>query len=607
MTFRTWAIGLVAAWAACFAAGTSWASDLAPSASTGVPTAVWIQRLGADDFQQREHASEQIRQLGLDAFDDLTSAMKHPDTELRVRAEGLRNELLIRRASSHDPPALQRLLEGYCDQDVNTRRERIGQMKVQRTAAACRALCRIARAEPVEVLSKQAALSALEISIAKDDVTDGPIDPQQMLEQLGNSRRDAASWLRKRFSPAGDDSDAWKSTLEAERQTLASGSEATDLDVVNQFTIWLVRYWLHQQHADQVVPFLTEAFQRTGISPPMLTEICESLLEAQAWAAMDQMKQAFDADFQRNYQLLYRYAESWVRRGEGAQGETHAQQAFDLEDRPSTDRFEAARDLESRGMFDWAEREFRRLIDEVGLAAPEGFVASSLLAEMLHDQAQELRAAQVLQDVADAMDRDESMRETIEDSGYISAGSLLSRMHYFYSEHFRIEMDEARQLDHLVKGTRHDPTDADLLIARYRYAAAKEEFRRETEMLIRKAADTFRSTAATYRQQLDRLRLSGESADRELAQQYNQLAWLISNTSGDFQEALAASRKSLELMPDSAGYMDTLARCYYAVGDLPQAIATQQQALRGDPHSGQLQRQLEFFEAERSRSKDGHP
>ena len=49
---------------------------------------------------------------------------------------------------------------------------------------------------------------------------------------------------------------------------------------------------------------------------------------------------------------------------------------------------------------------------------------------------------------------------------------------------------------------------------------------------------------------------------------YNQYAWLIGNTEGDFDEALKCSRKSLELQPDEGGYYDTLAHVYFGKGDL---------------------------------------
>ena len=79
---------------------------------------------------------------------------------------------------------------------------------------------------------------------------------------------------------------------------------------------------------------------------------------------------------------------------------------------------------------------------------------------------------------------------------------------------------------------------------------------------------------------------------------YNQLAWLVGNTEGNYQEALECSLKSLELRPNTSAYLDTLGRCYYGAGDVANAVKYQSQAVALNPDSGQIRRQLEFFKAE---------
>jgi Flp pilus assembly protein TadD len=69
----------------------------------------------------------------------------------------------------------------------------------------------------------------------------------------------------------------------------------------------------------------------------------------------------------------------------------------------------------------------------------------------------------------------------------------------------------------------------------------------------------------------------------------------VGNTFGDFDEAVKLSRKSLELRPNYAGFLDTLGRCYYAKGDLVNAVKYQAQAVKLNSYSGQIRRQLEFF------------
>jgi tetratricopeptide (TPR) repeat protein len=81
---------------------------------------------------------------------------------------------------------------------------------------------------------------------------------------------------------------------------------------------------------------------------------------------------------------------------------------------------------------------------------------------------------------------------------------------------------------------------------------------------------------------------------------YNQWAWLVSNTEGDFQKAIRYSHRSLELNTNGesgeASYLDTLGRCYYAAGDYENAVNYERQAIAKQPYMQVMQRQLKDFE-----------
>ena len=82
----------------------------------------------------------------------------------------------------------------------------------------------------------------------------------------------------------------------------------------------------------------------------------------------------------------------------------------------------------------------------------------------------------------------------------------------------------------------------------------------------------------------------------------------MANTGGDADEARRSSERSLELLRthaddkdirlSEAGYLDTLARCRYAQGDLEGAVEVQSKAVEQDPHSGQMSKQLKLFKEE---------
>ncbi|MBW8885363.1 MAG: hypothetical protein JF612_11470, partial [Planctomycetia bacterium] len=53
-----------------------------------------------------------------------------------------------------------------------------------------------------------------------------------------------------------------------------------------------------------------------------------------------------------------------------------------------------------------------------------------------------------------------------------------------------------------------------------------------------------------------------------------------------------------EIKSNLAGYLDTLGRAYYGAGDVANAVKHQSMAVGLNPVSGQIRRQLEFFQKE---------
>jgi tetratricopeptide (TPR) repeat protein len=87
-----------------------------------------------------------------------------------------------------------------------------------------------------------------------------------------------------------------------------------------------------------------------------------------------------------------------------------------------------------------------------------------------------------------------------------------------------------------------------------------------------------------------------------VGEHYNQYAWLVSNTEGDYERALKYSLSSLEFLDSDdvdhrAARLDTCARCFFALGRVDEAIQTQKQAIILEPFSPPMNRQLKQFEA----------
>jgi tetratricopeptide (TPR) repeat protein len=221
------------------------------------------------------------------------------------------------------------------------------------------------------------------------------------------------------------------------------------------------------------------------------------------------------------------------------------------------------------------------------------------LSELLHDQAKELAAGETLKSVCDLMDKDEAAKDTCVRALRDPEG-VYSRMHFFFACAATEQKNHAEAEKRLVQATDADPTDADALIGLFRLPNQSAERREKTRKLIDDAAKVFREQIEEFRQAADQAPTEQfqSQANQQVASACNQLAWLVGNTEGDYDEALKCSQRSLELRPDYPGFLDTLGRCYYAKGDLENAVKYQSQAARLDPHAGQIRRQLEFFQKE---------
>jgi tetratricopeptide (TPR) repeat protein len=338
---------------------------------------------------------------------------------------------------------------------------------------------------------------------------------------------------------------------------------------------------------------------------PQLLETVDWLMQREAWNVVDETAKRFAAQFDGDAVLLYRLAESQHKQGQAEQAEALALRALELQGADPDSHVITAVSLQGRGMFAWAEREYQHVMSVEKIGSLSDLRARFLLSEMQHDIGDDSKAAEVLRKAVDAMDADPAVLETVENRFGRDPGSIRSRMHYFYARRALESGDRVKHVEHLQEGVKNDPTDADVLIAMYRVPQPDAEFRKLTIDRIDAAVGKFRTEVKEFQLEADGAQSEALRAwaNRQLATSYNQLAWLVGNTEGDFDEAVQSSHRSLELRPDTGGYYDTLGRCYFArsraaksADDLEKAIKYQRKAVELEPFSGQIRRQLAEFE-----------
>jgi tetratricopeptide (TPR) repeat protein len=435
---------------------------------------------------------------------------------------------------------------------------------------------------------------------------------EKVEQAVGESPRVAAEWARTYADSLIDPNAAvarWDELTTAEERRLAERSDPQDARLVRNLLRWQADFLKRLDRDEEALAVMRRTVAVQADDRKEVIDTADWLMERQAWPVLEELAAKFPARFGEDALLLYRLAEAQRLRGADDLAEATAKQALQLQGITPPQRLETAYTLQTRQLYYWAEREYRQVLDSVAVTSEESLRARNFLAEMLHDRLEDLQAAKVLQDLVDVLDQDARASEQVEGPGKRDSSWPRARMHYFYAEHFGRAADFDRQAEHLKKATDYDPAELDALIARHRYSQADAKWTAETREMIDAAA-------SQLVQQIDELRKhAGEPGEKgaqgyantEMARHCNHYAWLISNTAGDFHKALELALEANRRSPNTAAYLDTLGRAYFAVGDLENAVKHQAKAVELEPHYCQIRRQLEFFREELAKAQKGAP
>ncbi|HEX5102169.1 MAG TPA: hypothetical protein VFV87_00050, partial [Pirellulaceae bacterium] len=441
-----------------------------------------IQRLGLEDFGEREKAQAELAQLGLAAFDALHTAQNHNDPEIALRARYLVRSMNVRWFQESDSPKVVLALKNYGEFSEPERKSRMDLLATLPQGEGIPALCRLSRFETVETLSKYAALKILQQPLPTETATKEQIR-ETIASIVGHSKRPAANWMRLYSQTLTDPAAAlaqWQQTAADETLTMERNPHQSSRDIVRDLYRFQVELLKGLKRDDEAVAVMRRTFDLLDDTTEQVTEVTDWLLQRQAWPVVLELYQQKAKTFEDNALLLYRLAETHKKLGDAQQAQEFADRALALKPENPEEHIRTGYVLqEERGLIDWAEREYREVIKNSPAGAVSDFKARFRLSELLHDQGGELSSAEALQPVVDLMAKDEAARQTCA-RALRDPNGVISRMNYFYAMHFHEQNDAAKERQHLQAAIDADPTDADVLIGMYRLPGADDAWKKMT-------------------------------------------------------------------------------------------------------------------------------
>jgi Flp pilus assembly protein TadD len=544
----------------------------------------WIAQLGDESYQQRQRAEAELLALGVEAFPFLQAAEQDADLEIALGAKYLRKQIHIEWAKPTDTVAVRSIMEEYGALPKSKRLAKVGQLAQLPQEQGFAALCRIAKFEAVGQVARFAALAIVEKGFLPEARVAAAVAVLQA--ELEGSSVVPAAWIGLYVAQLESPDQIlpdWTRWLDRELELAAESTIETN----RLLAMALVNSYLNlsdeRSDSQAILAGLERRMRLQASSAEQMPEALAAtflwILEHQQWAVLAPLEKQYAEPIREGRLLSYLLALTRDRQGRGPEADALADRALQLEVTEPAEHNQIAVFLGDLGRHDWAEREWRRLIDTLPATDFQSLLARNALATYcLHDRGANREAAELLGAALSAIDADAVAQSALG----TGARNVRGNRHYYLACHYQSvhKWDEQRrQLDLALQ---FSPENADVLIAMYRLEGASKAYRQAT---LKKINQVQRAMELVIRQ-----------SPRD-AQGYNQWAWLISNTEGDFAKAVQYSQRSLELEPGSASYLDTLGRCYYAAGELEKAVQVQREAIAKHPHLQVMQRQLALFES----------
>jgi len=565
-----------------------------------------ISQLGDAQYVLRQRAETQLLERGAKVFDALQAAASHADLEISTRAKYLLNQIRIDWDRPTDLPIVRSIMVDYGKSTQHSKLAKVAKLANLEQEQGFAALCRIARFESSGLPARYAALAILEkgfVPTARIAAAVTALSKEMGEEKRGKGDEVPVSWIRtyadQLQSPQQIDP-RWLTLIDKEiaqfPEEASPTSHAQLLTLLNSY----LNICDQLSDAEAMMAGWQRRIDLGNSISEVLLRALTWLTDREQWEALRLLEDRYADPIQDQRLLLYLVAVARDQQGRPSDAEEVAKQAFQLAE--SSDPFaetnaqqrnQCAHLLGEFGRHDWAEREWRHVIDTEDVTELEAMKArQSLGLFVLHDRLEHKAAADLLTETIDAIDVDPVVKRQYRSDPRLWGRLQLLRAHreYFLAAHFRAK-DTKKQRRHLEQAYQLDADNADVLIAMYHVTDSGTAYRKLTRLRIKKS--------------LQKVEAEIKKSKKD-PHWYNHWAWLISNTEGDFAKAVRYSQRSLELEPGNPSYLDTLGRCYFAAGDLKNAIQVEREAVAKHPHLRVMRRQLKQFENALQRRLDGN-
>ena len=562
--------------------------------------AVLIEQLGNDDFTTREVAQGKLLEQGLFAFDQLHVAQHHDDIEISKRAMFLIGSIRIPWTVRTDGPEVRVILSGYTDKNSEDRKSHMQRLAALDDYLGIAALSRMVRYESSNRLSRFAALLIMNQVVPADGARTTELVAE--LEGLhSESSRVGARWVQTyalSLKSPQESVAAWDKITRAEEVLLATFPNQSSRTLLRDLLRWQFQLLRGLGDKEAAAHVARRSVNLLDGSREQLIEAIDWFASEESWEYAGLIEERFPIEFGELPELLYRLAEAHQYAKNQELAAEAARRAIAIKPEDIVAHTTMAVWLTKHHFYDWAIAEYQQCTEQATVESDMGVRVRIILAELFHDLMRDTEAAEALAGVIEQKDNNATVMAV--KRFYPSFAALESRYIYYQASAAAERKDFPQQKILLEKALSLDRNDGDVLIAAFKYSQTDEKWRQDTLVKIADAAEHYASEVDQLEKKikttLDRTAKAQMAYD--LARAYNQYAWLVGNTVGDFELAIKFSRKSLDVRGwELSGYLDTLGHAYFGAGKFEEAVLWQSKAVELDPASQAMSRKLKVFQA----------